>query len=81
MSQSELGGIALQRVHLSLGHRILYGFVLVVGRSIVVRHTHYPFRTETAYAPLPEGVKSLRAGHFVAIEPVDVKLHRTVFHL
>ena len=78
MLQPELLGIRLQSLDLTAGNRVFDFLVLVVGRGIVVRHAENPFRTQRADAPAAKAVKCLRAGHFVAVESVDIELDWTV---
>ena len=81
MCQPEFLGIPCQRVYLLARYRVLDGFVLVVRRRIMVRHTENLFRTEAAEPPCPQALESLRTGHLMAVEAVDIKLCGTIFHL
>ena len=74
MFQTELAGVGGEGLHLFARNRILDGFVLVVRGRIMVRHAENLVRTQAADAALAQPLESLRAGNFVAIQPVYVKL-------
>ena len=50
-------------------------------RRVVVGHAEYLLRTETTKAAGTQTLESLRTGHLVAVEAVNVKLCRAVLHL
>ena len=81
MGQSKLLGIAGQRIHLCLAHRVFDGLVLVVSRRVVVRHTVDLLWAKALQATTAHTFKSLRTGHLMAIESVDIELSGTIFHL
>ena len=57
--QSKVSGILCQRVNLFLRYRILNRLVLVVGWSIMVRHTVDMVWTETLQSSFPHSCKCL----------------------
>ena len=67
VGQTEIGRILGQRVHLCFADRVLYRLILVVRRSIVVRHTINVVGTETFQASGTHAGESLRTGHFMTI--------------
>ena len=79
--QTEFCRILRQHVNLLTRYRVLDGFILVVCRRIVIGHAVYSLRTEAFQSPGPHTLESLRRRHFVAVEAVDIKLCRPVFHL
>ena len=81
MLQTEIFRILSQRIHLHLRNSILDRFILIVRRRIVVGHTEYLFRTETFNTSGTQSGKSLRAGYFMAVKPVYVKLRGAVLNL
>ena len=81
MLQTEIFRILSQRIHLRLRNSILDRFILIVRRRIVVGHTEYLFRTETFKTSGTQSGKSLRAGYFMAVKPVYVKLRGAVLNL
>jgi hypothetical protein len=74
MGEPELGGVGGQGVHLLLGNGIFYGFVLVAGGCIVVRHAVDLLRPEAFDTTLAKAVESLGAGYLMAVQTVDVQL-------
>ena len=74
VGQSEVLGILGQCIHLCLRHWVLDGLVLIMGRCIVVRHAVYLLRTETLQSPGPHIFESLRRGHLMAVQPVNIQL-------
>ena len=78
MSQAEFFGILLQRIHLSPRNRVFNRLVLIVCRSVMVGHAEHFFGTQHFQPPCTKPCKRLRAGHFVAIQPINIKLRRTV---
>ena len=79
--EPELSGIGRKGVHLLLGNRVLDGLFLALGRGIVVRHADNLLRTQAADTPFAQAVERLRTRHFVAIQPVDVQLVGSAFHM
>ena len=72
MSQAKLFRITGQRVHLLPGHRVLYGLILIMRRSIVVGHAENLFRPQTFQTTRTHSVESLRTGHFMTVKPVYI---------
>ena len=81
VGETEVGGILCQCIHLLLGYRVLDGFVLIVGGSVMVGHTVDMVGTEALESSLPHTCECLWRRHLVTIEAVDVKLCGTVFNL
>ena len=81
VGKTKFSGILRQCVNLLLGYRVLDGFVLIVGRSVMVGHTVDMVGTEALESSLPHTSECLWRRHLVAIETVDVKLCGTVFYL
>ena len=72
MHQTKLGGVPFQGLHLTAAYIISESCPF--SRDVVVRHTDYPLRAQNATATLSYAIESLRAGHFVTVKPVYVKL-------
>ena len=79
--QSKVTSIASQSIYLRPRHSILDRFVLIMRRSVVIRHTINMVGPETLDTALAQSFKSLRAGHLVAIEAVNIELYRAILHL
>ena len=81
VGQAEIGGIPCQRVDLVLRDRVFYRFVLVVCRRVVVRHTIDTFRAKRFQTTCTHTGKGLRAGYFMTVKSVYVKLCGSLFDL
>ena len=79
MSQTEIGSVLCQRVDLILRDRIFDRFILIVCRGVMIRHTIDTFRAKRFQTTFPHAGKSLRTGHFMTVQPVDVKLCGSLF--
>ena len=81
VSESEVFAVFGECVHLFTRNGVFDGFVLVVGRCVVVGHTENLLRAETLESAAAHSLESLRAGHLVSIEAVNIELVGTVFHV
>ena len=81
MSQAEIFGILCQSIYLCFRNRILNRFILVMCRSIVIRHTIYMIRTKDFHPACAQSRKSLRTSYFMTIKPVYIKLSRSLLNL
>ena len=79
--QSEFGSILFECIHLRLRYKILNGFILIVGRRVMIGHTVYLLRTEALQSSGPHAFKGLGRCHLVAVQAVDIQLLWTIFHL
>ena len=70
--QSEVSGISGECIHLFLRYGVLDGLVLIMSGCIMIRHTENLPGTETLQTTSPHTIESLRRGHFVTIQPVDI---------
>lgn len=80
LGQSELITVLVERVNLETSHGISDRLVLVMGLNVMVGHEEVLLRAEHLKPAFAQTVKSLRGGHLMAIEPVDIKLGRTVLY-
>ena len=80
MGEAEISGVLSQRIHLLLRYRILYGLVLVVGGCVVVWHAEDMVWTKALEAATAHPLKSLWAGHLVAVKAVNIQLSGSVLH-
>ena len=81
MCQSEIGSILRQHIHLLLRYRVFNGFILIMCRCIMIRHTEYLLGAETLQSSFAHALESLWRGHLMAIEPVDIQLRGTILDL
>ncbi len=80
LGQSKLITVLVERVNLETSHGVSDRLVLVMGLNVMVGHEEVLLRAEHLKPAFAQTVKSLRGGHLMAIEPVDIKLGRTVLY-
>ena len=68
---AELLTVGLQGLHLLAADRVVDN-LLLVGRSVVVRHGVYVVRTEHLDALVAQSVEGLRCCHLMTVEAVNV---------
>ena len=73
MGNPEFLAVGGQCVHLLAANGVVDYLLLVAGR-VVVGHGIYLCRAEHFQTFAAQGIKSLRGGHLMTVEPVDVQL-------
>ena len=81
MVQAKIFSIFRQCINLLLRNWVFYWLILIMGRCVMIWHTENLCRTETFQSSLSHSSKSLRTCYLVAIQTINVKLRRAIFHL